>query len=176
MEAKQYAGFSEHSIEMLAMLNSSKVSPMYLVGSSEAEFGELEFSVVEAADEKTAIAMFIQDAASHNEFFLENVYARSVNMSFGEHFWISTKKETEQFMQDGEIIVTEEEFKQRVRDFFSTHPDFAELYIDFWFDLTIDETPEVPFPPDMMVFIWVNTKYSDTIAVRLDSLHQVTQA
>ena len=99
----------------------------YLVGCSDVEFGEQDFAIIEASTESGATLAFVRQIATHESGFQENVYERSVNMSFAERFWLETWPENETFMNSGEITATEDDFRQRVQAFFAPHNDYAEL-------------------------------------------------
>ena len=141
--------------------------PTYLVGFSESEAQEQDFKRIEASSENEAIDTFIQAFAIADDLFVEYVYSRSVNLSFAEHFWMQTEGEATLFEKTGRIGIDDEEFKKRVRAFFGRHHDYAERYMAYYFDAE-DRPKTGPFPQEMLVYIWVNSDFSNVTAVELD--------
>ena len=146
--------------------------PKYLVSFSESSFEEQEFKIVNASDESEAIDKFIKAFAVTDNDFLQDVYDKSVNASFAERFWVQTEDEDIIFRKKAQIMIGDDEFKKRVRAFFSRHRDYAERYIDHCF--SDEDSPSVdPFPKEMLVYIWVNSNYSDVTAVKLDDIEEI---
>jgi hypothetical protein len=141
--------------------------PTYLVGFSDSESQEQDFKMIDASSENEAIDKFIQAFAIADDIFVEYVYSRSVNMSFAEHFWLQTEGEDTLFNKTGQIVIDDEEFKKRVRAFFSRHRDYAERYIAYYFDA--EDSPKTRhFPEEMLIYMWVNSDFSGVTAVELD--------
>src|SRR5262249_43160214 len=105
----------------------------YLVGISGSQFQEQEFKIVNASSENGAIAKFVRTFAAADDTFLEYVYDRAANLSFAEHFWLQTEDENTIFNETGQIMIDDAEFKKRVRVFFDRHPNYAEIYLDYYF-------------------------------------------
>ena len=153
----------------------------YLVGCSDVEFGEQDFAIIEASTESEATLAFVRQIATHESGFQENVYERSVNMSFAERFWLETWPENETFMNSGEITATEDDFRQRVQAFFAPHNDYAELCLTHYFhpDRFADPLPgavqfaEPPFPEDMLLFIWLNYDYCRLTTMALSEVQEI---
>jgi hypothetical protein len=145
--------------------------PKYLVCFSKSPFEEQEFKIVNTSSESEAIDKYIKVFVTDNDF-LTYVYDKSVNMSFAENFWMRTEDENIIFHKTARVIIGDEEFKKRVRAFFSRHLDYAELYIDHYF--SDKDSPSVdPFPEEMLVYIWVNSNYSDVTVVKLDDIGEI---
>jgi hypothetical protein len=152
--------------------NDGERMPKYLVSFSESPFEEQEFKIVNGSSESEAIDKFIKAFAVTDNDFLQDVYDKSVNASFAERFWMQTEDEEILFHETAQIMIGDEEFKKRVRAFFSRHRDYAERYIDYYF--SDEDSPSVdPFPQEMLVYIWVNSNYSDVIAVKLDDIGEI---
>jgi hypothetical protein len=90
-------------------------------------------------------------------------------MSFAENFWLQTEGEETLFDKTGRIVIDDEEFKKRVRAFFGGHRDYAERYIAYYFDAE-DRPKSGPFPPEMLIYMWVKSDFSRVTAVELDDL------
>ena len=93
------------------------------------------------------------------QWFQEDVYDRSVNMSFAERFFLQSEVELDRFSKDGTILIDDAEFERRVRRFFGSRPPWARLYLSMWND---QETPQDmlhvshPFPDLMLIFMYLN--------------------
>jgi hypothetical protein len=146
--------------------------PKYLVCFSESPFEEHEFRIVNALSESEAIDKFIKVFAVTDDDFLEHVYDRAINASFAERFWLQTEGEDVIFHETAQIIIGNEEFKKRVRAFFGSHGNYAELYIDYYFSEEDSPRTDV-FPQEMLVYILVNSDYSDVTAVKLGDIGEV---
>ena len=146
--------------------------PKYLVSFSESSFEAQEFKIVNALDESEAIDKFIKAFAVTDNDFLQDVYDKSVNASFAERFWVQTQNEDIIFHETAQIIIGDEEFKKRVRAFFGRHRGYAELYIDHYF--SEEDSPRIDrFPEEMLIYILVNSDYSDVTAVKLDDIGEI---
>ena len=145
--------------------------PTYLVGFSESEAPEEDVKTIEAASANEAIDKFIQAFAITDDLFVEDVYSRSVNMSFAEHFWLQTEDEETLFEKTGRIVIDDEAFKKRVRAFFGRHHDYAERYLAYYFDA--EESPKTGhFPQAMLIYMWVHSDFSRVTAVELDDFEE----
>ena len=146
--------------------------PKYLVCFSESPFEEQEFKIVNASSKSEAIDKFIKVFAVTDDDFLEHVYDRAVNASFAERFWVQTQNEDIIFHETAQLIIGDEEFKKRVRAFFGRHCGYAELYIDHYF--SEEDSPRIDrFPEEMLIYILVNSDYSDVTAVKLDDIGEI---
>lgn len=146
--------------------------PKYLVCFSESPFEEQEFKIVNASGESEAIDNYIKVFAITDNDFLTYVYDKSVNASFAENFWMRTEDEDVKFHETAQIIIEDEEFKKRVRAFFSSHPDYAELYIDHYY--SDEDSPRIDlFPQEMLVYMCVNSDYGHVTAVELDDIGEI---
>jgi hypothetical protein len=147
--------------------------PKYLVGYDEDPFGDQDFVIVNAADEDEAIERFIKTVAITEDIFLEHIYEKAVNMSLAEMFWFQTEDEMDRFMQEGEVVISVEEFERRVKEFFGPHADFAARYLEYYFSED-DEIPSELFPEEMLMYIWSESDWADdVIAVPLDDVEEV---
>ena len=146
--------------------------PKYLVCFSQSLFKEREFKIVNASNENEAIAKYVKVFAVTDNDFLEYVYDKSVNTSFAENFWMGTENENIIFHETAQVITGNEEFKKRVRAFFNSHRDYAELYIDHYYS-DKDRPIADPFPEEMLVYIYVNSGHSQLTAVKLDDIEEI---
>ena len=146
--------------------------PKYLVCFSQSSFEEQEFKVVDASSERDAIAKYIRVFAITDNDFLEYVYDKSVNASFAENFWMQTENEDIIFHETAQVIIEDEEFKKRIRTFFRSHIDYAELYIKHYY--SDQDTSRVdPFPAEMLVYMYVHSDHSKITAVKLDDIEEI---
>lgn len=119
--------------------------------SDDQPFENLFF--VSAINEKEAIKVFANFYAHKDEFFLENLHDKSINMSFAEKFWINSEN-SEDFMRTGEGYNSEDDFKKNVYKYFSNKKEYADLYIDY--HLSDDKNIEnYKFPRDMIIYLWI---------------------
>ena len=154
---------------MLTRSNDWERMPKYLICFSESPFEEREFKIVNAASENEAIDKYIKVMAITDNDFLAYVYDKSVNTSFAENFWMQTEEEALIFHETARIIIGDEEFKKRIRTFFSKHRDYAELYINHYY--SNKDSPRIDqFPEEMLVCIYVNSGHSQVTAVKLDDI------
>ena len=146
--------------------------PKYLVCFSQSPFEERECKIVNASSENEAIAKYIKVFAVIDNDFLKYVYEKSVNTSFAENFWMQTENENIIFHETAQVIIGDEEFNKRVRAFFGSHRDYAELYIDHYY--SDQDTPRIdPFPEEMLVYIYVHSGHSQITAVKLDDIGEI---
>lgn len=107
--------------------------------------------IVKAKNLKAAKLYFAEKYYKNDEFFLEDVYGRTINMSFAEKFFFQTQDEADFFSESGGTQVSEEEFKKRVIKYFHPHIKWAQLYIDYFLS---EIEGEKSFPDEMLKFIW----------------------
>lgn len=88
-------------------------------------------------------------AAKHlfynDDFFMEHMSTRTVNMSFAEQFFFINKDEYDLFRESGEISIDQDEFIKRVRSYFGTNKSSADAFISFWFCEGSDEEVNLLF-------------------------------
>lgn len=131
--------------------------PTYLVGNAEAPFEEKDFVFVVATSEQEARHKYAQQVGIHTSIFQEHTYEKIVNASLAEKFWLQTPEEHNAFNQRGDVIASKSAFKGRVRTFFKTQPQYADIYINHYFGEA--EYPNIqPFPEAMLVHIWLHVK------------------
>jgi len=146
--------------------------PKYLVCFSQSPFEEQEFKIINASSENEAIDKYIKVFAVTDNDFLEYVYDKSVSTSFAENFWMQTEEENIIFHETAQITIGDGEFNKRVRAFFSSHRDYAELYIDHYY--SDQDSPGIgQFPEEMLVYIFVNSNHSQVTAVKLDDIGEI---
>lgn len=145
----------------------------YLVGISASDFEEREFLIVNAPDAQTAITAYLSHVVPHDNTFAENVYGKSTNASFAEHFWIVGEEETDSFMRTGTPSIDEDTFEKRARQFFGERIDDANRYLAHYY--SDDDTPseENRFPVAMLVFMWQATNYAPVTAVPFDEIEEI---
>ena len=141
--------------------------PKYLVGNSESPFEEQDFCLVTADNKGDAERQYLSAKAIHDEMFLEYVQSRSVNNSFAEKFWFQTEEEERRLFSDGDVIVSGDEFKRRVRRFFADDPAYGELYLKHWYD------DDQQFPDEMLAVILQHTSWIHIAVVALDAVEEV---
>jgi hypothetical protein len=152
------------------------MSNQFIVGQSETTFADREFAIVEASSLSEAVQKYVEQVAVKEELWLRNVYDRAINMSFAETFWLQGG-EVGHFMETGRVEIDGDEFNRRVRQFFGEHQDFARLYLDFYWN--VDEMPieefinNAIFPTEMLAYMWLNSNWSEVVAIPLDDIEKV---
>ena len=112
----------------------------FLVGGVDSDFYELDFAIVEAETGQDAIDKYISEVETETDLVMEVIADRSVNMGWLERFFLATDEEQDYYRQyrtspvDWQPIV-----KERVIRFFRTHADWAQLYVDFYENDTLDD-------------------------------------
>lgn len=145
----------------------------YLVGNAESQFNEGEFAIVTASSPEEAVEKFIRDVTADDALIDGYVRDKSINMGFGSHFWLQTKEENAHAEQFGEAKIDEEEFKRRAREFFGDRSDYADFYLEAYFE--DDNNPDIAakFPEGMLAYIWLNSDYSEVKAFDLAEVKEV---
>ena len=101
--------------------------------------------IVKAENAKDAYKKAAKAFYKDDNIFVENIFDRTVNMSWAERFWIKTDHEQNIFCKTGEILIDNDEFKKRVKKYFSIYTKAADDYISFWFMDASDEEIEAAF-------------------------------
>ena len=125
-------------------------------GMFDEYISEGKVVIVKAKSKGCAKLKFAEVYPRTDEDFIESIYDRSMNMSFAERFWI-TDQNNDHFMQTGEVLTTEEEFKANVFAFFGVLKEWADLYIENIFS---EETP-IPYPPEMISFMFLKDNFDE---------------
>jgi hypothetical protein len=94
-------------------------------------------------------------------------------MSFAEMFWLKTKTEQSRFSKSGSVEVTEDEFKERVRDFFGDRVEYADLYIKSYFADDGQPDMKAEFPDEMLAFMWLHSDHGAVKAYRLEEIEEL---
>lgn len=123
-----------------------------------------ETFIVKAKAKGEAVNIFCEYYVLKDKSFRDNIYERTVNMSFAEKFWIQTKEEERRFNDNGEIIVTKENFIERVKEYFGEKKEWAEIYIDYFFNYKI-KRKDNPFSDEMIKFMWYKQENWCSIAI-----------
>lgn len=140
--------------------------PTFIVGGLENALQDHDFVILRAISKKDALNRYANEIAIQDETFLKFVYEKAVNLSFAEQFWFDAKNEMEvHFSWDD--VVTAQVFIQRVKLFFSEQTEWAEIYLEAYFDGSRYE-PMSDFPKDMLAFIFVETWLNDMVAVEVE--------
>jgi len=146
----------------------------YLVGFNDDALENLSFAIVNADNSKDAIRKYIWEVGIHEELFLDHVYDKAANMCLAERFWLQTDEEMDRFEEHDELLIGEEEFRRRAREFFGPHADFAERYLDYYFTPG-EEPPTELFPEEMLLYIWAESDWAgeDLIAIPLREIREI---
>lgn len=144
----------------------------YFVALRDSEVESREFYIVTATSSEEAADKFITFFAPGDETLVEMITDRSVSMSFASHFWLQTPEDKAFFSENADVLISEDEFEQRVRQFFGTHADFANLYLEYYF--SEEQEPLRPdFPPAMLVFVWKNTDFATPVITPLNEIQRI---
>jgi hypothetical protein len=74
--------------------------------------------------------------------------------------------------EEQEFKIVNASSKSEARAFFGRHRDYAELYINHYF--SEEDSPRMDrFPEEMLIYILVNSDYSDVTAVKLDDIGEI---
>lgn len=145
----------------------------FIVGDTSSMLSDRDFVIITAPDAESAETEYLQKVAIHDDIFFAHVYERIVNASFAEHFWLQTPEEKAQFAADGAILASAEDFNTRVRKFFGEHQDFAQKYLDFYWDESEVAPPLDLFPDDMLLYMLVG--YPDWINLEVIPLSEIEE-
>jgi hypothetical protein len=104
-----------------------------------------------AKNKKEALNKFANVFYKFDKIFLEDVYIKSVNMSFAEKFFFQTDIETKTFCETGKVLINENEFKKRVKLFFDKNEKYSEIYLNYYLNESDEKTI---FPDEMLLFMW----------------------
>jgi hypothetical protein len=140
------------------------MSQQFLVELIDALDDDPPFARIPAPDAPTAIWIFLTMITPTDEPFLQYVYATSITLSFAEYFWIRTDADDALLMQ-GALHVSDDAFAERVQRFFGARRDYAELYLRYYFSADGAAPPRGSFPPEMLAFIWLHTRYGAVRAI-----------
>lgn len=142
----------------------------YIVGDSEISFGEGEFHIITAKSSDEAINKFIKEFAVQEDIFLTHVYDKSINMSFATKFWLQNQEDEDRYMESAEALISEDEFKSRVYDFFGTDRNHADIFIDYYFSDEDEEDAKEKelFTQDMLVHMWTGLPFCKVEAFELE--------
>jgi len=150
----------------------------YLVGRVEGrgEWKEMmlpDMAIVHADSPQDAVREYIRQVQIHEDEWLDYVRDRSTNAGFAESFWLRTEDDEARFMQDPGELVSKEDFNARVRKFFGPHDEWAEQYLDFYWD--DDDEAEPDFSLEMMAYMYRNSTWAKIDTIPLSQMPQVQQ-
>lgn len=104
------------------------------------------------------------------EDFIEELYVKSINLSFWEKFWhplIGNYKKSFE-----EIKKLEPQFLENIRKFCGEKKEYADLMINYWLNVNMDEN--YTFPDDLIDFVWRKTisssNYFGLKVINLDAI------
>lgn len=147
----------------------------YLVGIDDESFGNWNPVIINAKSEEEAFLKYGNYYCPTDELFLEDIYEKTVNMSFAEQFWMQTNEENNAFNETGDILIDENEFKSRIQEYFKENQSFADIYIQYYFDDKKDASNFV-FPEEMVRFMWLKqVKSSQWSTVHILNLNEVQE-
>ncbi|HAT1793400.1 TPA: hypothetical protein I8Y89_001418 [Legionella pneumophila] len=147
----------------------------YLVGIDDESFGNWNPVIINAKDEEEAFLKYGNYYCPMDELFLDDIYEKTINMSFAEQFWIQTREESNAFNEKGDLLIDENEFKRRIQEYFKENQSFADIYIQYYFDDNKDAS-NFAFPEDMVRFMWLKqVKLSKWSTVHILNLNEVQE-
>jgi hypothetical protein len=140
----------------------------FIVGFTESAIEDVALTVVYAENAEHALDKFAEHVGIREEKFLEYVYDRSANLAFPENFWLQDEEELEAFENDGTLLVDQDEFKRRVKEFFGQNRDFSDLYLKYH----SSDQPAAPdmFPKEMLLFIWFEVDWNEVLVAAYEEL------
>jgi hypothetical protein len=119
--------------------------------SSKNESDCNNFFILNAKTRDEAQYNFAKNFVKKDMIFMNYIDDKSVNMSFAEQFWIYTDDEQNIFNNKGEIIIDDNEFTSRVKNYFGENINFAKEYLDYYFSEKVINS----FSIDLLIYIWV---------------------
>jgi len=144
------------------------MAKQYIVGFSQSDIEDVLLAVVYAENEEHALDKYARSIGIREEDFIQYVYDRSVTVSLAENFWLREGYEQEAYDSTGEVMIDDEGFKQRVKEFFGTNTDYTDQYLAYYYS---DREPgDVTFPDDMLTYIWFEAEWSEVLVVPLQDL------
>jgi len=156
---------------MLPILETIKEPAMpkqYIVCFTESDIEDTQLTLVNAENEEHALDKYAAAIGIKEEKFIEYVYDRAVYLSLAENFWLREDYELEEFEATGKVLIDDEEFKRRVKEFFGENKEYAEQYLEYYYSNR--EPAEGNFPPDMLEYIWFEAQWADVLVAPLDEL------
>lgn len=121
--------------------------------------------IVEANSSQEAKQFFIRKVGIHDRLFLEDVYNRSINMGLVEHFgydllsWQGVPKPRYEKDKMDEL------FKNRVRELFEDHHEWAETYIEHML-----YEKDIEFPEEMLAYLYYELEYRKIIVIPINEI------
>jgi len=124
--------------------------------------------IVEACSLEKAKDKFCENFYKNDELFKEDIYLKSINMSFFEKFWIGKEKKS------GEYGTVEENvFEKRVRKYFKDFPSYAENLLNYWISKDFNQD-NFNFPDEMLLYIyrkefdsWINCQILNLLDIQV---------
>lgn len=107
--------------------------------------------IVEALTKEDAAKKVAKSLIRTEEIFIGHVSDRCINMCFAEKFWIQTEQDYRIFESNCEANIDENEFKNRVKTYFSANPKLADEYIYYYFS----EIPYELLSDELLIDIWI---------------------
>jgi hypothetical protein len=158
------------------------INRKYIVCTPDQGLEEGMAHIVNASNESEALSKYAQHVMIKNELFLEYVYTNSVNMSYAEHFY----RDHDGYFLDnyGNLRVdtdyAKQCFEENVRKMFYEHPQYASLYLDFFYYNESHSVKEAiarwNFPNEMLLYLWfADRDYAgELIVLDIDELIQIS--
>jgi hypothetical protein len=140
-------------------------SEQYLVGHSDSQFEEADFVIVSASSQSEATEKFFRQVEIKSSGLLEHFYSRAMNASFAEEFWLQTADEDDR-----------EQFDELVREFFGEHQDFAETYLDFYWNDDSDwreHADRGTFSDEMLFYMVSNYSWTKLTVIPFKEIEQI---
>lgn len=142
----------------------------YLVGNCDRSLEERDFFLVNASNGEEAIYRYVKLTGTKKDLFDTFAYERNVSLSFAEDFWFQTEEESAAYYQ-GVILVSDDSFQERVREFFADHHEYADLYLQHWY--SEEEDTGIVFPQKMLDYMLFNSSWIDGITAI--PLHEIVE-
>ena len=148
----------------------------FLIGYKESTLDDTdEIRIVDTTDENEAIRKYVKKYTISKEIFLDHVYGRAVNASFAEMFWMATDEEQEAWNDNMELLIEDAEFQRRVREFFADKPDFADSYLQHYYNDERDgeDTQYDSFPEEMLIEFAMKGDWAEFVVIPLDEIPEM---
>lgn len=122
------------------LFNISGVVVEYIVGCFDQ--GDLESGTqrkVIAATEREAELLYRKHFLANDETFRDWVLDKACNAGVASRFWIWNQEEDDHFNRTGELLATENQYRERALHFFADNRRLGLAYLNYYFANDDDE-------------------------------------
>ena len=133
----------------------------YIIGASDFHEINQRFIPILANSQNDAIVKFLDHEAEVEHEFIRHIYNKQHILIFINH---PHESSSDNFHT--QTPIQKEMLVEQVNIFFNEHPDFAEIYLNYYFS-HLSYPRLTPFPNEMIRFMWRNYKWSRLIVYKI---------